>query len=84
MTKKYKLPKWPPNWPHTKPKVKKHYRHEVTVASSENTDYAYTLYFSSEKKAREFKRAALESTNNPLVEYERKELPTFNDERIET
>lgn len=84
MTKKYKLPKWPPTWPHTKPKVKKHYRHEVTVASSENADYAYTLYFTSEKKARTFMNAAKQATNDILVEYERKELPTFNEERIET
>lgn len=76
--------KWPPTWPHIQPKVKKHYRHEVTVASSENADYAYILYFTSEKKAKEFKRAAEQSTNNPSTEYQKKELPTFNEERIET
>lgn len=81
MTKPFK---WPATWPHVQPKVKKHYRHEVTVASSENADYAYTLHFTSEDKAKAFKKAVLASSNSPLVEYERKELPTFNEERIET
>jgi PhoPQ-activated pathogenicity-related protein len=75
--------KWPPKMPSMRPKQKKQYRHEVTVASSENAEYAYTLYFTSEKKARDFKRTVLESTNNPIVEYQRKELPVVNGEWIE-
>jgi hypothetical protein len=74
--------KWPPELPSIKPKQVKHYKHDVTVASSVNAEYAYTLSFTSEKKARSFMRDALESTNNPLVEYERKEIPTVNDDGV--
>jgi hypothetical protein len=81
--RKYNLFTLPPNWEHIKPKQTKRYRHEVTVASTENAEYAYTLYFTSEKKARDYKRTVLESTNNPIVEYQRKELPVQNGEWIE-
>lgn len=84
-TEMFQPEKWPPNWAHVQPKKgPPKYRHEVTVASSERADYAYTLYFTSEKKARSFMNAAKESTNDVQTEYERKELPTFNEERIET
>jgi hypothetical protein len=74
---------WPPQY-HSRPTLEKaKYRHEVTVASSENAEYAYTLYFTSEPKARAFKRAAEQSTNKPITEYKRKELPFMNGEWIE-
>lgn len=74
--------KWPPELPSFKPRLKKQYRHEVTVLSSQNDEYAYTLYFTSEKAARAFKKAAEQSTNNATLEYEKKELPNQNEEGI--
>lgn len=73
---------WPPKMPSFKPKQKKQYRHEVTVTSSHDAEYAYTLYFTSEAKARAFKRAAEQSTNNVLTEYEKKEQPVMNEEGV--
>lgn len=106
---KHKLPKWPPNWAHVQPKVKKHYQHTVNIASKSfpreqlrelalrvleednkaEKEFAelyigFGLNFTSKPKADTFKKAALASTNDVQVEYERKELPTFNEERIET
>jgi hypothetical protein len=44
---------------------------------------SFDLGFTSESKARVFKKTALESTSNPIVEYQRKELPVQNGEWIE-
>lgn len=43
----------------------------------------FDFNFTSEPRAKAFRKTALEATNDILVEYERKELPTFNEERIE-
>lgn len=75
---------WPPKMLSFKPKVKKQYRHDVTVLSSANAEYAYTLSFSSEKKANNFIHAAKQSANKPVVEYEKKELPNTTEEGLES
>lgn len=72
--------KFPPDFPGLKPKQKKHYKHTVTVLSSTVAEYAYDLSFTSEKKAKAFKRLAEEATNKPIVEYERTEVPVLESE----
>ena len=69
---------WPPKMPSFKFKKHAKYVHSVLVSANEH-DATYVLHFTSEKKAREYKRAAEKATNNITVGYERKEVPTFND-----
>lgn len=73
---------WPPKMPSFKPKVKKQYKHTVTVLSSNVAEFAYDLTFTSEKAARTFKKAVEQSTNKPIVEYERQEVPVSTEEGI--
>lgn len=74
--------KWPPELPSIQPKQKKHYKHTITVLSSTVAEYAYDLSFTSEKKAKAFKKLAEEATNKPIVEYERIEIPETTEEGV--
>jgi len=82
MLKKNKVFKWPPELPSIQPKQKKHYKHTVTVLSSNVAEYAYDLSFTNEKTARAFKRLAEQATNKPTVEYERVEVPVTTEEGV--
>ena len=69
---------WPPKMPSFSFKKKPEYIHSVLVSSNEH-DAVFVLNFTSEKKAREYKRSAEKATNNITTGYERKEAPVFND-----
>lgn len=54
------------------------YRHDITITFGSD-DYV-TLFFTSEKKARDCKRSIEECTNNIKVEYTKQELPRMTEE----
>lgn len=69
---------WPPKFI-TRPKQKKKYSHSVSVVYKSDTDTCYVFTFKGEKKAKSTRDLLREATNVAGAEYERKEVPIFND-----
>lgn len=74
---------WPPKMPSLKPKERKKYEHWAVVVSQSDPDIAYMLQFTSEKKARDHVRSALEANNKVVAKYEKRELPVVTEEGFE-
>lgn len=69
----------PPLW-HPKPQ-KQRYSYHASVVSPLDPEVGYTLTFSSEAKAKAFKKAVELSTSRPIVHIERR--PVFQEGYIE-
>lgn len=75
--------KWPKNMPSFRPKVRKHYEHEIEFTLQNHPDVVFVLQATSEKKGKKAKGVLDEMKNVLSASYVQKEIkPVDKDTNI--